>query len=82
MQLKVNTRYSKSDAFDYETKLERVNLDNERVSDVLDGKVFSPLSMDPACRMLMHSVIDIAVDVVQPLRDSIMALPVLFVGKR
>lgn len=40
MQLKVNTRYSKSDAYDFETRLERINLDDERVADVLDGNGF------------------------------------------
>ena len=40
MQLAVNTRYSRSDEFDYETRLTRLDLDHERVSDVLDGNGF------------------------------------------
>jgi len=40
MQMKVNTRYSRSNEFDYETRLERVNLDEERRHDVLTGNGF------------------------------------------
>ena len=40
MQLQVNTRYSKSDLYDYETRLERLNLDDVRRHDVLHGEGF------------------------------------------
>ena len=39
-QIKVNTRYSKSDVYDYESRLERINLDQERKHDVLSGNGF------------------------------------------
>ena len=39
-EIRVNTRYSRSDIFDYETKLERVNLDSARKEDVLSGNGF------------------------------------------
>lgn len=39
-QIQVNTRYSQSDIYNYETRLERVNLDKERKSDVLSGNGF------------------------------------------
>ena len=39
-QIRVNSRYSKSDAYEYETKLERINLDKERRSDVISGNGF------------------------------------------
>lgn len=40
MQIQVNTRYSKSDLYDYETRLERLNLDEVRRHDVLRGDGF------------------------------------------
>lgn len=40
MKMNVKTRYSKSDDFDYETRLERINLDEERVKDVTSGNGF------------------------------------------
>lgn len=39
-EIKVNARYSRSGAFDYETRLERINIDKERRSDVLSGDGF------------------------------------------
>lgn len=39
-QMRVNARYSKSDVFDFETRLERLNLDSERRNDVLSGEGF------------------------------------------
>lgn len=39
-QIKVNTRYLKSDDYEYETRLERLNLDNARREDVLNGNGF------------------------------------------
>lgn len=39
-QIKVNTRYSQSDVYDYESRLERINLDKERRRDVLSGNGF------------------------------------------
>lgn len=40
MKMQVNTRYSKSDIYNYETKLERLNLDDQRREDVLTGNGF------------------------------------------
>ena len=40
MELKVNTRYTRSDEYDYETKLVRLNLDKEKNEDVLLGDGF------------------------------------------
>lgn len=39
-QMKVNTRYSQSSDFEYETRLERLNLDKERHDDVITGNGF------------------------------------------
>lgn len=39
-QLNINTRYSQSDIYDYETRLERVDLDKARREDVLSGSGF------------------------------------------
>ena len=39
-QIKVNTRYSQSDVYDYESKLERIDIDKERRKDVLSGNGF------------------------------------------
>lgn len=39
-KMTVNARYSNSDDFDFETKLERLNLDDERRHDVLSGDGF------------------------------------------
>lgn len=39
-KMTVNARYSNSDDFDFETKLERLNLDDERRHDVLSGNGF------------------------------------------
>lgn len=40
MQINVNTRYSRNSEYDYETKLVRLNLDEERKHDVLSGDGF------------------------------------------
>ena len=40
MKMQVNTRYSRSDEYDFETRLERINLDAERRKDVLSGNGF------------------------------------------
>ena len=40
MKFSVKTRYSKSEDFEYETRLERINLDAERRKDVLSGNGF------------------------------------------
>ena len=40
MQMKVNTKYPRSDEYEYETRLERLNLDDERRNDVLSGNGF------------------------------------------
>lgn len=40
MELKVKTRYASSDDYEYETRLERLNLDDERRRDVLHGDGF------------------------------------------
>ena len=40
MQIKVNTRYSQSDEYDYETRLVRIDLDAERRKDVINGNGF------------------------------------------
>ena len=39
-KIQVNTRYSENSLFDYSTKLERVNLDQTRRHDVLNGDGF------------------------------------------
>ena len=39
-QMKVNTRFDPSDEFEYQTRLERINLDKERRTDVLSGNGF------------------------------------------
>lgn len=39
-RMTVNTRYSKSEDFDYETRLERLNMDDERRHDVISGNGF------------------------------------------
>ena len=39
-KMTVNTRYSKSEDFDYETRLERLNMDDERRHDVISGNGF------------------------------------------
>lgn len=44
--MKVNTRYSKNDNFEYETRLERLNLDKERHNDVITGNGFIVSSAD------------------------------------
>ena len=36
-KMTVNTRYSKDDNYEYETRLERINMDTERRKDVLSG---------------------------------------------
>ena len=36
-KLTINTRYSKSSEYDYETRLERINLDAEKNRDILSG---------------------------------------------
>ena len=39
-KMTVNTRYSKDDNYEYETRLERINMDTERRKDVLSGNGF------------------------------------------
>ena len=39
-EMKVTTRYSRSELFDFETRLERLDLDDQRRSDVLSGNGF------------------------------------------
>lgn len=39
-QIQVNARYSRSDIYDYESRLERIDLDQERKHDVLSGNGF------------------------------------------
>lgn len=39
-KLTINTRYSKSSEYDYETRLERINLDDEKNRDILSGNGF------------------------------------------
>lgn len=40
MKMNVRTRYSQSTEFDYETRLERINLDDERHHDIITGNGF------------------------------------------
>lgn len=40
MQIRVKTRYSKSELYDYQTTLERINIDKERVKDINSGNGF------------------------------------------
>ena len=40
MQMNVRTRYSKSDDYEFETRLERINIDKERRHDVITGNGF------------------------------------------
>ena len=40
MKINVNTRYSKALDFDFETRLQRINLDNERLNDLMSGNGF------------------------------------------
>ena len=40
MKMNVRSRYSQSDEYEYQTRLERINLDDERRHDVINGNGF------------------------------------------